>query len=158
MKFQRDPDTEKAVARLVEATIHLRRGDLVAYGAIEEATGEGFGTSRWQTVVRKWKRSMLRDRDIDLRTVRGVGYRLCTHEEQLTVMADDRLRYAHNDLRRARDGVGALPAGELTDHQAALRAFRLKEIGQQRRSLRQSRVKQVLYSKRKPPPGLSEVA
>jgi len=79
-------------------------GRVIQHAEIEEAIGAPRGTGRYQTVVDAWKRRMLRDRNIDLRSVPGEGYRVLPPGDRVTHGADLR----HQAVRRARFGQRVL--------------------------------------------------
>jgi hypothetical protein len=95
--------TSPDVDRLV-ATLDYTEGHLLSHAEIAEAIGTDKGSGRYQTVVDSWKRRMLRDRNIDLRCIRGEGYRVLLPGERVTHGADLR----HSGVKRLRFGQRVL--------------------------------------------------
>lgn len=75
-------------------------GATITHAEIEEAIGEWRGSKRYQTVVGAWKRRMLRERNIVLAAVPGVGYEVLLPGQRVTAGASLR----EQAVRRARLG------------------------------------------------------
>lgn len=75
-------------------------GATITHDEIQEAIGERKGSQRYQTVVGAWKRRMLRERNIVLAAVPGVGYEVLRPGQRVTAGAALRAQA----VRRARLG------------------------------------------------------
>lgn len=117
-------------------TTELDRGDIIPLEMIEEASGFGRYTESWSHLIIKLKRKMLADRAIALWSVRTIGYKLCTKDEQLNMTAEKRQRKAIRQLSRSLREVGALEPGELSIHMQHVRSIRLRDMLATRRLLK----------------------
>ena len=82
------------------AAMEYVEGGVITHEAIEKTIGEPRGGQRYQTVVGAWKRRMLRERNIVLHAVPGVGYTVLLPGQRVTAGAALRAQA----VRRARLG------------------------------------------------------
>jgi hypothetical protein len=138
MKPERNKVLDDKAAAVLKAAEPFGRGDVMPTDAIEKACGELRYTKHWTSIVKKFRKRLLRERRIALLPVNGVGYRFCTHDEQIHETSNRRQRRAVRQLRQTLREVGAVPKGELTTFQAFNQYFRLEQVRAQAKSLRDS--------------------
>lgn len=146
--FEKSVEVAEQVSLVYDHASKLERGQLLTHRAVTSILGVAPHEGSYDHVVRVVRRRMLNEdpRGIAMWPVTGVGYRLCTVEEQLEIPT----RLARRGLRRFRWGRKsgeAIPVNDLTDHQHRIQsatAQRMKaledamrdEIGQQVREIR----------------------
>lgn len=59
---------------------HPKRGDVLLHGDIEQITGTVYGTTRYGYVIAKAKKELTK-KQLRIRSVNGVGYRIMKHYE-----------------------------------------------------------------------------
>lgn len=59
---------------------HPKRGDVLLHGDIEQITGTVYGTTRYGYVIAKAKKELTK-KQLRIRSVNGVGYRIMEHYE-----------------------------------------------------------------------------
>ncbi len=104
----------RPTAREVQAIVALfetkRAGDLLPHEVLETLARAEPGSARYRTVIGAARRRILREHGVELMTVRGLGYKVPTGDEQL--------RQSAGHLRRGvkRIGYGARVADAIADH------------------------------------------
>jgi hypothetical protein len=132
----------------------LDRGDVLRTEEVEVVTGCVRYEDCWTTLLKKFRRLMLDRRHIALWPVPGVGYRLCTKDEQLNLITVARQRRAARQLSRSLREVGAMPNRELTLHQQRVRALKVRQMLATRRQIKAQVREQERTTRRSdtPPP------
>lgn len=70
--------------RLDEQFAGLMDGDEITHDEIEVVIGVRRGSSRYRTVTDAWRRSLLREKNIELAAVSGVGFRCLPPAERIS--------------------------------------------------------------------------
>jgi len=96
----------------------LRTFRTISHAKVSEVIGYDYGTHRYDTVVRAWRRSLETDDDILLGSVVGMGYRALTHAERLDYSCG-KLRSSYYASRRSGEVAGRIAISELNDEQRA---------------------------------------
>ena len=138
MHFELNTIIDDKAALILAAADPLCRGDVIPFEAIERIADMVRDGEKWSTLVRALKRRMLRSRRIALWPVPNVGYRLCTVDEQLNMLAESRQRRAGRQLSRTLVEVGALPHGELTLHEKRIKSVRMEQVRHARKMLKRA--------------------
>jgi predicted amidophosphoribosyltransferase len=105
------------VANLFEACSSLDRGDVLLHTTTSEVLGVAPYEGHWKSCIEKLKRRMEDERGITIWHQNGVGYRLLTRNEQLTVVPRHRMRKARRQYAKAQRSIDALADPELSAHQ-----------------------------------------
>lgn len=137
MLFSTNRELEAAVQAVVEFAAGLDRGDTLLLTDIERIAKCDRYTGQWNSIVKKVRRAILLDRNIVMRPVVTVGYRLMEIDESARYCARHRQRQA---IRRLTAGIleveHGLPVGQLTLHQQQLRAIQIQQMQVERRQVR----------------------
>lgn len=140
MRITAKPEIAAGVSAVLAVFRKRQRGATVTYAEVEKAGGILRASSSWQTLVKRIKREVRREKGQTLVAVPNVGYRIETVTEQLH---DRSIRLQQQATRRmSRDLVEteALPDTELTDHQRLIKSRKITQSKTARRA--------VLYSLR----------
>lgn len=76
-------DRELELMRVLTRT--LKRGSLITHAEIEAATGFKRDAAPWPKLIKQWKVWAMDELKIALKSEPGIGYRLCTEQEQIEV-------------------------------------------------------------------------
>lgn len=112
-RFTRDPQTEADVAHLMAAYTDLAAdGRVVTHDALEGLLLVSRQTPRYRTVIRHWRRAMMRERGLYLDgiTARGAGFVAAKPDETVRCGRRD-VRSASRKLKRGL-AVMSLPADD----------------------------------------------
>lgn len=120
--FDAREDIAEMVAELIEAARPLKRGEILAHETIVGILGVQPHIHPWQLCLGKLKRRLEADRGITLWSEPGVGYKLCTIQEQLVIGGHIRQVRARRQVTRGIKSIDALAKAGLTLHQQRLRA------------------------------------
>lgn len=131
-----DPVVNEQVDTVYGLLTELGRGDVLAHDAIRAVLGVEPHEGRWDHVVGRARRRLLRENGIATWPEVTVGYRLLTVRETLTDLPARRVRKARSQVRRLRGEVCALPDGELSDHQLRRKAFLEDRVRDLKRTMR----------------------
>lgn len=122
----------------------LARGEMVSHEIIEQVSGFVRHSDPYTQLVKHLKARLLMERGIDVETIYGSGYRLCTPGEQVSEMPTQRQRRAMRIYRKAERALSCTPTAELSRGEQEERAFRLRELAtlraRQQESLRLQRL------------------
>lgn len=128
--FEQDPEIAGMVDRLYEITESLDRGDVLLNKFISEVTGEDHASGRSRHVVKKVRKRLREDREIET-YVRpgdvGIGVRLLTEEEQLNLFPRWKAKKETTQLKQAVKGIGAISDKRLSNEKRRLRNHLLRE-------------------------------
>lgn len=126
----------------VDALLHLasqyHRGQVMPYDRIEAAGGVDRKHESWNTVVKKFRRRLLKEREIALRPVVNIGYELLTHRDQVRRCSSDRQRRMFRQAQKAIAEVGSVPSDSLGDHDRRLQMAQMDRLRNERKELRRS--------------------
>lgn len=139
---------EDIVTNLLNKMASQDRGDVLPLETIERISKIRRYEKGWGTVIKKLKRKLLHTRGIALWPVPTVGYRLCTHEEQLCLLSVHRQKRATRQLTRSHRELAALEPAELSVYQQRVRAMKMQDAIQARRLIK----RQITGQKRERPP------
>jgi hypothetical protein len=157
--FERNEAIVAMVEKLWLLARPLDRGDVLTHDAIQGALGVGPHEGSWDHVVGKLRARLRKERGIATWPEVGVGYRLCTKEEQLDMIPEERAKKARRQFRRAEADVRALPVKGLSQHQKRLRAEQLKCLKAAREeSASQARRAKLFGRRRETPPPFASAA
>lgn len=122
----------EAISRYVDALVRACRGldrnDILPHATVREILGVEPHCDHWQTCMRKLKRRLEDERGISLWPERGIGYKLLTKDEQVTMLPLARARRARRQLHLARRSVESLPDRGLSIHQMRLKQGQLESL------------------------------
>jgi len=90
--FNRRPNLDALAQKLLAATMHVPRGEIVTHEMIEDATGIDRNHRSWKSVREKWELLMEEKRETCIWPVHGVGFKLLTEEESQYFIARKRAR------------------------------------------------------------------
>ena len=104
MKLIEDHEIQSQLGQLIEVTGHLQRGDILAWETVLQITGQPETDQRTRYVVWKWRRHLQNNRRIETWPENGIGFRLLTDHEQVTLIPRKRAKRAyrqHGKILRA---------------------------------------------------------
>jgi hypothetical protein len=122
------------VEALFAACAPLQRREILTHEAIIAILKVRPHEEHWPTCIAKLKRRMESARGITLWPEVGVGYRLLTEAETLTMLPKARLRRANRHIARALRSINSLPDSALGAHLRRLKAGQLDQLRLARRS------------------------
>jgi hypothetical protein len=136
--FDGNPYLDAMVESVMAFAAGLSRGDVLHMERIEHLTGLARYTTGWVSLIKKLKRRMEDARGISFLSVRDVGYKLCTLDENIDEVNRRGRRKAFRALRRAKQSLQCVPAGELSTHQSRRRALYLDKLDEMHRGMRRA--------------------
>jgi Tat protein secretion system quality control protein TatD with DNase activity len=113
----------------------LNRGDFLTHEAVTKIVGVQPHKEHYQYCVVRLKRRMEAEREISLWPEVGIGYRLLTKQEQLTMLPQARMRRAKRQIRRAQISIAAISDRHLTVHERRYRAAKAESLAASQRTL-----------------------
>lgn len=116
--FEADPQVQKMVNDLYDHCLTLDRGDTLMWDKAESLTGLARFSDevRFHYVIKRLRRRMMLDRQIVMRPARGVGLRLLTDDECVTVVGEDRNRRIYRQARRGKREMQCANRDKLSVH------------------------------------------
>ena len=129
--------TEK-VAAVYGLFMVLDAGGVVDHQAITAAIGLRPDQAKYRSIVREAAKRLERLEGRAVRPVNEIGYQRLTDDEMVTWLPAHRRGKASRQMRRVRKALRALPVGNLTLHQQAMRAFEIDAIGRSIREMQQA--------------------
>lgn len=138
MLFDEKDKYKVMVDACIELTVNLNRGDVLPHEEIEKASGIERYSTCWNSLIKKLRRRLRIDRGLSIWPVHSVGYKLCTHDEQLNMVAEKLQRQAVRRATRAIKEVTALPDRELSMFQRRIKQYRVDSMKTQRRLLKRA--------------------
>lgn len=109
--------TDIELKKLMDAYGEAEPGTLITHNQIADLIGAQYGTSRYGTVVSRWRRTMLAKNNIEVAARRREGYVVST--------ASERVQNASNAFKRIGDGLrrihyrfAAVPRQDLSSEDA----------------------------------------
>lgn len=107
-------NTDHEIAQLRLRFASAEPGAVLAHQDIAEAAGIDPGTSRYRTVVERFRKILLVEKNIELVSLRGEGYQVLTASGRLSegVRRGERIRRA---IRGAHYRMMLIPRAELSD-------------------------------------------
>ncbi len=114
------------------------RGDTIAHEEIEKAAGIKRDAPQWGHLIQKLKRKLRKESGITVWSVPGIGYKLCTRDEQLNEVSENLLKQSVRRSSRAIAEVDALPIRELDMTQRRVKHYRMNAMRKQRQLMRAS--------------------
>jgi alkylated DNA nucleotide flippase Atl1 len=120
--------TEPDVQRLIEAVPNLKPGDEVPYQDIASTIGEERNSSRYKTVVGRWRKQMRKLHNIDMKAIAGFGFRVLNANERVAAGVSD---YGKNvrGVVRSEGRIRSAPAEAMNQQQQGVREHVLRHIG-----------------------------
>lgn len=103
-----DPDVRKLQERFGVPEV----GEIIRYEALAKVVDAEPGTGRFRGVVDAWLRRLLREHNVEAKTLRGVGFEFMTPNERVDEGAR-RSRLNARQLGRITRKVGMVPSSEL---------------------------------------------
>lgn len=119
--FVENPEITMAVDMLWEQFGHMASGTTLYWRDMEKTAGFGRDDSPGQTIFNKFRKRMLRERNIATRAVKNIGIQLLTPIEQVVICSEDRQRRAHRQCNRGIQEVGAVANNDIPLHVQRLR-------------------------------------
>jgi hypothetical protein len=119
--------TDPELRRLLEAFGVPKQDTLVSYAAIAEAIGGDltFIMPRFRTIMHRWRRTLLREHNLDSLVKRGEGIAFLTESDRLQAAEGD-FRRGAKIIRKASVRGGLVDRSKL-DEPGALRAEKFQE-------------------------------
>lgn len=136
--FDRKQEIDEAVESLVAISNEYQRGQTVPWDRVERIVGDR-KHNRAKHVVGRWRRRLLKDRDIVTLCCAGEGVRLLTHRETAEEIPALRQKKAYRQVRRAMRETETVEVGALTDQERKVLAAQRHNMALQRRELFRSR-------------------
>ncbi len=146
------PIITEMLNKVWEATSSLRRGDILSHEAIAAAAGIEPYSKHWTTIINKLKARFLSELSITLWSVRLVGYKLLSAEEQVNEPAVKRQKRASRQLFRAVNEVEATPDDHLSSHERQVKLVRVRGMSHMRNALQKSMKEQSVVRRTETPP------
>lgn len=103
-----------AVRRALALAAGFRRGEVLAWHALEAAAGFVREHTHWKAFDRRFRRDLRRQRGINMLAVPGVGLKLLTPDEDVNLRSEKRRAKASRQLSRDVTELRAIPLGDLT--------------------------------------------
>ena len=139
--YKENTENGQKLRKLLDCVGRLSRGDMLRYEEMESVTGIYRLTPKWGWLVYRLKRELERERGISLMAEYGVGYRLCTEDEQLKVYPRKKQK---ESVRRLKDGMRAVEALDIAEMSLAKKQYRalilsnmVDEVGAIKKHMRQ---------------------
>lgn len=133
--FENNERIRKMVEKLYAVTEKLDRGDILTREMIQEVACVEPNTAHWQHIVKQVRIRTRNIRNISMMAIRGVGFGLCTIEQQLE-LGPYRQRRASRQLGMGRKDYKALRREtNLSAHEKQVLAFRDDSLKLQRQRL-----------------------
>jgi hypothetical protein len=132
--FSEKDEIRIAAEQLWEVAQNYGRGEIIPWSVVESATAMKYGTTVFKTTVNKFKKRLLKDREIANRPERGTGIRLLTATEQ--IHCPGRRERAGRQLYRGAKEVKAVDASSLTDHDRRFQYEQIKSLRSERSAVR----------------------
>lgn len=145
MNFREKKEITDAVEALMAATEDLDRGDTLTHERIEVVTGLRPKERPLPTILVRYRRRMLDEREIALWPDYGIGFTLVTKNEQLTMIPQKRITRAARQTRKAKKVIEAISTSGLSLHQQRMRAFQMDVVTSAEHELRSRRARQSSY-------------
>lgn len=155
-QFEPDEEIAEAVEALMAYCSEQHRGAILTHDKISQLITCEKGTGRWNTIVTKFRKRLLRERGIALisgdhdRAVRGFAFRLAVPSEQIVVIAAKHLRKAGNQHIRQGNVAKAVAPSELTTHMQNARALAIEDARKGRAACRRRARDLALLGKPQP--------
>lgn len=127
-----------AVDSLMAITERFERGQVIPWADIEAVAGSR-EENRARHIIGKWRRRLLRERDIVTRPAVAVGVHLLTHREAAEKVPEDRQKRAYRQVRRGLKETDAVDGTALSDHERKVLSCQRTNMASQRRELFRSR-------------------
>lgn len=134
--FKSKTEITQAVDALIRLFSAKQRGDLVYYADIESAAVERF-TPSYNTIMTKFRKRLLKERQIACRCENGVGVRLLHINEQVQHCALDRQKRIRNQASKGIAEVYAAPDESLSDSMRLLKTKQVQELRRVRTAARE---------------------
>jgi hypothetical protein len=132
--FPKKPSLQKLMDNLFGYATSLKRGDVMEHDIIITILGVDPHEDYWDYCVGKVRKRLELERGISTWPENGVGYRLCSEDEQLDIPGRRQLR-ARRQIRRGLASVEALPIENLTTHQQLGRAMQIDKMKRMDRTI-----------------------
>lgn len=134
--LRRDEKITALVDAVYSLTNELGRGEILTHESIRGVLGVEPHEGRWDHVVGRVRKRLLRERGVATWPETNVGYKLLTTKETLERLPHLRIRKARSQARRLQREVTSLPEANLTVHQRQRKAFLEDRIRDMKRTLR----------------------
>lgn len=105
-----DPD----VKRIREALGEMNEGEEIPHTRIEELIGKKASSSRYRTVTARWRKTVLRELNVEIGAVPGMGFRVLSGSERIE-HNHAKFRSASRQQGRAVRRIGMIPDAVLSD-------------------------------------------
>lgn len=125
-----------AVKALNEQTADLKRGDVLKWEEIEEIAGIKRYTEYWSSMLKRFRRDVLKTRRIATWAEKTVGLRFLTQQEQVRLIAEKRQRKMFRQSSMAMREISAADPSQLSVADKRLRIAQLDNLKVSRRSFR----------------------
>lgn len=147
--MKRRIEASETITRYVEALFEacrpLERNEVLTHDVIRGVLGDEVDEDTRKYCIIKLKRRMEDERGITIWSEYGIGYRLLTKDEQLTLVPRVRLRRARRQYRKAQRSVAALPDRQLTVHQRRVKHGQEEALRQSMERMAEDARRQVAF-------------
>lgn len=126
--FELNETITEAVDRLMAEYGDQPRGTVVSHDEIAEVSGIGYMTLHWSGTITRWRKRMLKEKQIELIGERGVGYAFATIDRQVNEMADRRQWSAVRQYNRAATACRVIDDATMTPRYRQIRQARLQYL------------------------------
>lgn len=148
MNLEKNP----AITSAVESVMAIvgSRGSILLWTEIERASETTRYQGSWSTIVKKVRERLRKERMQVTWSEKGVGLRLLTHEETVTLVPNARQKRMFRQAGRALKELATIPISSLSMTQRRLHASQIERLTAERKALRAARRELMQASKTLP--------
>lgn len=136
--FEASKDNSEAVERLCKAFGSTPRGTTIPWEAIEGVMGRGRDAPGGRGIVRRWRKWMLRHRNVVMHPQQGVGFEILQHGKTVAARMSWRSKRARRQIHWAINEIRTVDTKALTDHEKNVYALRESHLREQRRAIKRA--------------------
>lgn len=161
--FESKGEISVAIEALWQLSLGLNRGDVLTHEAVESATGMNREHVSYWHITKKFRKRLLKEREIACISVPGVGFRLLTHRDQVRDCGRNRHKRMFRQSQMGIREISAVDPSTLSLHDRKLRMAQLDRLFAERKSARKgmnesTEVRKTEVNPRRPlPPNVSDV-
>lgn len=133
-RFERNPETDAAVSRLLKHAEGMKRGDVLRwedFARLARVASHRDGTGH--TIEQRFRKALLRDKRIATRGIPGVGIKLLEGVGQVVDVARERHRKMYRQAGKLTREVGVVPAALIPERVRRLQAAHLQGAREERK-------------------------
>lgn len=130
---------DEQVAALTNHFSAWNRGSIIPWSEIETRMGRSRNEEGGWTIINRFRKRLLRDREIVTLAEDAVGLRLLTHEEAAREIPAMRQKRAYRQVNRGLREMRAIDTGSLTERLRLVYAMQQQQMKQERLTIGRGR-------------------